>query len=101
MIVMPFSRSRSIESMIRSATAWFSRKSPDCQSMASTRVVLPWSTCAMMAILRIDSRCCISPSYHAVARALYRKRDVDVTDDDFLHSAHGALQRECGADRAN
>src|SRR5262245_1894818 len=64
MMVMPFSRSRSIESMIRSATAWFSRKSPDCQSMASTRVVLPWSTWAMIAMLRMLSRCCISASYH-------------------------------------
>jgi len=44
MIVMPFSRSRSIESMIRSGTDSFSRKRPDCQSIASTRVVLPWST---------------------------------------------------------
>src|SRR5262249_16460284 len=59
MIVMPFSRSRSIESMIRSATAWFSRKRPDCQSMASTSVVLPWSTWAMIAMLRIDSPCSI------------------------------------------
>ncbi len=40
-IVMPFSRSRSIESMTRSATSWFSRNEPDCQSIASTRVVLP------------------------------------------------------------
>src|SRR6185436_19245095 len=70
MIVMPFSRSRSIESMIRSATAWFSRKSPDCQSMASTSVVLPWSTWAMMAMLRMLSRCCICPSYHARAHRL-------------------------------
>jgi hypothetical protein len=43
-IVIPFSRSRSIESMTRSATSWFSRKEPDCQSIASTSVVLPWST---------------------------------------------------------
>src|SRR5215207_4469517 len=49
---MPFSRSRSIESMTRSATSWLARKAPDCQSMASTRVVLPWSTWATMATLR-------------------------------------------------
>ena len=53
---MPFSRSRSVESMTRSATAWFSRKAPDCQSIASTRVVLPWSTWATMATLRRSSR---------------------------------------------
>src|SRR6267142_1190595 len=39
MMVMPFSRSRSIESMIRSATASFCRNRPDCQSMGrSSRV---------------------------------------------------------------
>jgi hypothetical protein len=26
---------------------------PDCFNRQSTRVVLPWSTCAMMAMLRI------------------------------------------------
>ena len=53
---MPFSRSRSIESITRSATSWFARKAPDCHSMASTSVVLPWSTCATMATLRRSSR---------------------------------------------
>ena len=51
-MVMPRSRSRSFESMARSATFWFSRKEPDCDSSRSIRVVLPWSTWAMMAILR-------------------------------------------------
>src|SRR2546428_10594722 len=68
MMVMPFSRSRSIESMIRSATASFWRNRPDCQSMASTSVVLPWSTWAMIATLRMLSRCCIPPSYHVVVQ---------------------------------
>src|SRR5918994_1176448 len=51
-IVMPFSRSRSIESITRSATSWLARNAPDCQSIASTSVVLPWSTWATMATLR-------------------------------------------------
>ena len=55
-IVMPFSRSRSVESITRSFTSWFSRNAPDCHSMASTSVVLPWSTCATMATLRMSSR---------------------------------------------
>src|SRR4051794_8800445 len=55
-IVMPFSRSRSIESSTRSATSWLSRKEPDCQSSASTSVVLPWSTWATIATLRRSSR---------------------------------------------
>src|SRR2546425_953298 len=54
-IVMPRSRSSSFESMTRSTTSWLALKIPLCQSMASTRVVLPWSTCAMMAMLRIES----------------------------------------------
>src|SRR5215469_7670050 len=52
-MVMPRSRSSSLESMTRSATCSLARKVPAWRSMASTRVVLPWSTCAMMAILRI------------------------------------------------
>ena len=55
-MVMPFSRSRSPESMTRSLTSWLSRKAPDCQSMASTSVVFPWSTWATMATLRMSSR---------------------------------------------
>ena len=39
-------------SMARSCTRWFSRKVPDCCSRRSTNVVLPWSTCAMIAMLR-------------------------------------------------
>ena len=51
-IVMPRSRSISPESMTRSATCSFERNTWLCFSMASTSVVLPWSTCAMIAILR-------------------------------------------------
>src|SRR5262249_2539414 len=55
-IVMPFSRSRSMESMTRLLTSWPSRKAPDCQSIASTSVVLPWSTWATIATLRRSER---------------------------------------------
>src|SRR3954447_24894129 len=55
-IVIPFSRSRSIESSTRSFTSWFSRNEPDCQSIASTSVVFPWSTCATIATLRRSLR---------------------------------------------
>ena len=55
-MVMPFSRSRSIESRTRSTTSWLARNTPDWRSMASTRVVLPWSTCATMAMLRRSLR---------------------------------------------
>src|SRR4051794_35038843 len=58
---MPFSRSRSIESITRSfisARAW---NCPPCRSMASTSVVLPWSTCATIATLRRSVRVCMVP----------------------------------------
>src|ERR1700751_4156669 len=55
-IVIPFSRSRSIESRTRSATSSLSRNEPACQRRASTSVVLPWSTCATIATLRMSSR---------------------------------------------
>ena len=51
-IVMPRSRSRSLLSIARSATFWFSRNAPDCLRSSSTRVVLPWSTCAIIAMFR-------------------------------------------------
>ena len=54
-IVMPFSRSSSPESMTRSpvvSSVARAPKAPASQSMASTRVVLPWSTWATMATLR-------------------------------------------------
>ena len=55
-IVMPFSRSRSLESMTRSSTWACAPNALDCHSIASTSVVLPWSTCATMATLRRSSR---------------------------------------------
>src|SRR5690606_39381056 len=55
-MVMPFSRSRSIESMTRSATSWLARNAPDCQSILSTSVVLPWSTWATIATFRRSVR---------------------------------------------
>ena len=51
-IVMPRSRSRSLLSIIRSATCWCLANVPACTSSLSTSVVLPWSTWAMMAMLR-------------------------------------------------
>src|SRR5215213_6178814 len=55
MIVMPRSRSKSIESITRSTCCSFSRQVPDWLSIESTSVVLPWSTCAMIATLRTSS----------------------------------------------
>ena len=51
---MPRSRSRGLESIARVGTFWFSRKTPDWRNIWSTSVVLPWSTWAMMAMLRMS-----------------------------------------------
>ena len=39
--------------MIKAPTCWWARKTWPCFNNASTRVVLPWSTWAMMARLRM------------------------------------------------
>ena len=41
MIVMPRSRSSALESITRSMTCSLARNTPDCRSIASTKVVLP------------------------------------------------------------
>src|SRR5215212_3081324 len=51
-MVIPRSRSRSLESRMRLPAVEGSRKTFDCLSRPSTRVVLPWSTWATMAMLR-------------------------------------------------
>src|SRR3984885_1616493 len=58
-MVMPFSRSRSPESMTRSVISWWAPNAPVWRKRASTRVVLPWSTWATMATLRMSSRVCM------------------------------------------
>src|ERR1700679_1928588 len=55
-MVMPFSRSRSPESMTRSVTSWWAPNAPVWRNMASTSVVLPWSTWATMATFLMSSR---------------------------------------------
>ena len=55
-IVMPRSFSRSLESRIRSPVSWLARYCPLCRNRQSTSVVLPWSTWAMIATLRMSLR---------------------------------------------
>src|SRR5260221_12663698 len=55
-MVMPRSRSMSPESITRSTRCWCLAKVPACCRSLSTRVVLPWSTCAMIAMLRRGRR---------------------------------------------
>jgi len=55
-MVIPRSRSSALLSITRSPICWFSRKMWLCLSIASTSVVFPWSTWAMIATLRMLSR---------------------------------------------
>src|ERR671917_1812483 len=55
-MVMPRSRSWSSESITRSVRCSWAANTPDWRSMASTSVVLPWSTWAMIATLRMSER---------------------------------------------
>src|SRR3989442_1684657 len=52
-MVEPASRPRSLESLTRSTNALLGGKMPLCLSMALAKVVLPVSTCAMMAMVGI------------------------------------------------
>ena len=54
-IVIPLSFSKSFESITLSATCSFVLKVPLCLNSASTNVVLPWSTCAIIATFLIFS----------------------------------------------
>ena len=58
-IVIPLSFSRSLESMTLSVIASFALNIPLCLSIPSTRVVLPWSTWAIMAMFLMSLRNCI------------------------------------------
>src|SRR6516225_3586941 len=53
---MPFSRSRSPVSSTRSCVSPRSCSAPDWRSIASTNVVLPWSTCATIATFLKSTR---------------------------------------------
>src|ERR671917_147082 len=55
-MVMPRSRSWSSESITRSVRCSWAANTPDWRSMASTSVVFPWSTWAMIATLRMSER---------------------------------------------
>ena len=69
-MVMPFSRSRSPESMTRSVTSWWAPNAPVWRSMASTSVVLPWSTWATMATFLMSSRFCMGATTIGEVRAV-------------------------------
>ena len=95
---MPRSRSMSLLSITRSATFSLSRKVPLWRSSWSTRVVLPWSTWAMMAMLRI---CLVMVSVRPGER-LHLERAQKAVGDQFAGGDVGAAEkgaRRCGRRR--
>src|ERR1700748_3582671 len=81
-IVMPRSRSRSLESIARSATTSPVRNVPACLSRPSTSVVLPWSTWAMMATLRmLGAGMLLSGRLFAREQAMTRGERADLGDE--------------------
>ncbi|ETZ88419.1 hypothetical protein L829_1978 [Mycobacteroides abscessus MAB_030201_1075] len=79
-MVMPFSFSRSPESIRRStASSPRCESAPDCLSIASTRVVLPWSTCATMATFR--KLWVTSANSGSTAHSSRNRRTIGVTPD--------------------
>src|SRR5947209_4457734 len=83
-MVMPRSRSSSLLSIARSATRSLARNVPLWCSSPSTRVVLPWSTCAMIATLRLSGLAVAIPS-------VYRQRLLPCLD----RLGQAALLRRC------
>ena len=78
-MVMPRSRSWSLESSTRSSTCGFARKASVAFNSWSTSVVLPWSTCAMIAMFLMFSwRICpsrlVSASVFGNWRIIQRER---------------------------
>src|SRR6185295_6742429 len=73
-IVMPRSFSRSFESIARSGMTTREPSEPAWRSSLSTSVVLPWSTCAMIAMFRSRSLGNMAVSRGVGRRALYGSR---------------------------
>src|SRR5580698_9849305 len=95
-IVIPRSRSSSFESMTRSTWCSLERNVPLCCSIASTSVVLPWSTWAMIAMLRMpELKKDPSPKYGVLL--LYYEGDETPTKDAVISiSCHPEDRVLCG-----
>src|SRR5579885_1976488 len=91
-MVMPRSRSSSFESITRSMTVSFERNVPLCLSMASTSVVFPWSTCAMMAMFRVLTG--VDCRYSIVSRGMGEFRFQDIIEQRLDPGAD--FRRKCG-----
>src|SRR6202035_3973771 len=87
-----YSRSRSIEPSTRSATSWPTRNAPDSHSIASTSVVLPWSTWATIATLRMSGR--VGIAWHDTGRRAMAPSRLH-RDDELAAGLPGVEQAVC------
>src|SRR5258706_10866742 len=93
-MVIPRSRSNGLESSNVSCCVTDGRKLPHCLSKASTRVVLPWSTWAMMARFRMSFRTLFIYSQSFTAISADRKRAGRILPACYLYNGIGAQRFE-------
>src|SRR5680860_924505 len=86
-MVMPRSRSRSLLSMIRSDVISRASSVPDWRNRQSTSVVLPWSTCAIIAILR---------RFSIIGKFIAVRKDEHYPPDGAFCLPAGAIERVSG-----
>ena len=91
-MVMPFSRSRSPESMTRSVSSSWAVNEPVWRSILSTSVVLPWSTWAMMAMFLREVR-------NVMAITHYYVRPISPNSRGAMAFAGVVARRPCAPDR--
>src|SRR2546430_6758619 len=69
------------------STRWFSRNEPDCCSRRSTKVVLPWSTWAIIATLRSEEHTSeLQSQSNLVCRLLLEKKKTTCIRKDRISS---------------
>ena len=87
---MPRSLSKGFASIINSPTCWWALKTWPCFNSASTSVVLPWSTWAMIARLRIalfwHSLKFNHPTHHHSSRAGLLSEPISMNNPQFRKS---------------
>ena len=102
-MVIPRSFSRSFESIARSSTRWLSRNVPDWRNNWSTSVVLPWSTWAMIAILRraLDIKKAFAKGRRCWAGVLWGLAQAVPEMREWAARAFAHPRRECPVGRAH
>src|SRR5262245_46721563 len=85
-MVIPRSRSSANESITRSATFSLAQKTPVWRSITSTRIVFPWSTWTMIAMLQTSARQCTGED-----SAMTRTKTPSCRAPRGASTSHGAI----------